>query len=283
LDFFPWIAILGLSVEVDCISLRGLMGGVRTVLNRVTPVRFEIARLPSETLEEIVVSARAVERDPFAAANAVALDRESLRRNPGSAGDVFRALDVLPGVVATGEFSNFTVRGNGPRDNLILVDGIPFGKVVPFDQSLGEQEDIGGGGRFSIFAPNLIGRARFSPGGWRASASPGSPTPSSTASRSSASATASRSSRSMRPSATVAPSRTPASRRISRTCRSSRPTRTTTCSASRGGGRSPAAGSCATRCTSAAATRTARRARRNSNSVHRCPLSSRFPCAIRSC
>jgi hypothetical protein len=81
----------------------------------------------------------------------------------------FRALDVLPGVVATGEFSNFSVRGNGPRDNLITVDGIPFDKVVHFDESLGEQEEIDGGGRYSIFAPNVIGAARFSPGGWRAS------------------------------------------------------------------------------------------------------------------
>ena len=37
------------------------------------------------------------------------------------------------------------------------------------DESLGEQEEIDGGGRYSIFAPNVIGNARFSPGGWRAS------------------------------------------------------------------------------------------------------------------
>ncbi len=96
------------------------------------------------------------------------LEREEIRRNPGSAGDVFRALDVLPGVVATGEFSNFTVRGNGPRDNLILIDGIPFDKVTHFDESLGEQADVDGSGNYSIFAPNIIGSARFSPGGWRA-------------------------------------------------------------------------------------------------------------------
>jgi hypothetical protein len=42
----------------------------------------------------------------------VLLEREEIRRNPGSAGDVFRALDVLPGVVSTGEFSSFAVRGS---------------------------------------------------------------------------------------------------------------------------------------------------------------------------
>ena len=122
-----------------------------------------------ETLAEVVVSARALNADPELTPNTVLLEREEIRRIPGSAGDVFRALDVLPGVVATGEFSSFSVRGNGPRDNLITVDGIPFDKVVHFDESLGEQEEIDGGGRYSIFAPNVIGAARFSPGGWRAS------------------------------------------------------------------------------------------------------------------
>ena len=60
------------------------------------------------------------------------------------------------------------MRGRGPRDNLILVDGFPYDKVVHFDESLGEQEDISGGGRFSIFPPTLIEGAEFSPGGWGA-------------------------------------------------------------------------------------------------------------------
>ena len=37
-----------------------------------------------------------------------------------------------------------------------------------FDATLGEDEDVGGGGRFSIFAPNVIAGAEFSPGGWEA-------------------------------------------------------------------------------------------------------------------
>jgi hypothetical protein len=70
--------------------------------------------------------------------------------------------------VSTGDFANFSVRGRGPRDNLIYIDGFPFDRVVHFDQTLGEEEDIGGGGRFSIFAPNSIAGAEFSPGGWSA-------------------------------------------------------------------------------------------------------------------
>ncbi|GFE82093.1 membrane protein [Steroidobacter agaridevorans] len=158
------------SVEVEEQGyLKAVQADVRVVLRRVAAVEFALVRGSDDLLAEVVVSARATAGDPRATPNTVLLEREEIRRNPGSAGDVFRALDVLPGVVATGEFSNFTVRGNGPRDNLILIDGIPFDKVAHFDQSLGEQEDIEGGGRYSIFAPNIVGSAKFSPGGWRAS------------------------------------------------------------------------------------------------------------------
>ncbi len=157
------------SVEVEEQGyLRAVQADVRVVLRRVAPVEFALVRAGDAELAEVIVSARATAEDPRATPNTVLLDREEIRRNPGSAGDVFRALDILPGVVATGEFSNFTVRGNGPRDNLILVDGMPFDKVTHFDESLGEQADVDGSGNYSIFAPNIIGSARFSPGGWRA-------------------------------------------------------------------------------------------------------------------
>jgi outer membrane receptor for ferrienterochelin and colicin len=155
------------SVEVEKQGyVKAVQADVRVVLRRVAAVEFALVRGSGAALAEVVVSARAAAWDPRATPNTVLLEREEIRRSPGSAGDVFRALDVLPGVVSTGEFSSFTVRGNGPRDNLILIDGIPFDKVAHFDESLGEQETVDGGGRYSIFAPNIIGNARFSPGGW---------------------------------------------------------------------------------------------------------------------
>src|SRR5690606_40132199 len=84
---------------------------VRVVLRRVAAVEFVLVRRGEGELGEVVVSARGASDGPRATPNTVLLDREEIRRNPGSAGDVFRALDILPGVVATGEFSNFTVRG----------------------------------------------------------------------------------------------------------------------------------------------------------------------------
>ena len=140
---------------------------VRAVAGKVTLTDFALTARAAG-FEELTVIGAAIEADPFAAVTATRISREEIRSAVGSGGDIFRGLDSLPGVVATGEFSNFTVRGRGPRDNLILIDGIPFDKVVHFDQTLGEDEDIGGGGRFSIFAPNIIGGASFEPGGWSA-------------------------------------------------------------------------------------------------------------------
>ena len=61
------------------------------------------------------------------------------------------ALDGLPGLASDGGFAAFNVRGRGPRDNLVFVDNFPLDKVVHFDQTLGEEEDIGGGGRQNSF------------------------------------------------------------------------------------------------------------------------------------
>ena len=140
---------------------------VRVTPGKTTQVSFELVRIPNQ-LEEILVIGSPLGTDPYASVSATRITREEIRSAVGSGGDIFRALDSLPGVVSTGEFSNFSVRGRGPRDNLILVDNMPFDKVVHFDQTLGEDEDIGGGGRFSIFAPNIIGDATFEPGGWSA-------------------------------------------------------------------------------------------------------------------
>jgi len=156
------------AVQVDIKGyLDAIEADVRIVPGRVTRMDFQMVRRPPD-LEEIRVTTKAVGTAQSSSAIATRLDREEIRRGAGTAGDVFRGLDILPGVANTGEFSNFTVRGRGPRDNLILVDGIPFDKVVHFDRTLGEEEDIGGGGRFAIFAPNLIGSAEFQPGGWQA-------------------------------------------------------------------------------------------------------------------
>ncbi|MEM6818666.1 MAG: TonB-dependent receptor [Pseudomonadota bacterium] len=132
---------------------------------RVFAVELQTTNSP---IDELVVTGRARRGDAFSGVSSSFFSRDELRNAVGSGSDVMRALDGLPGINSTGEFANFTVRGRGPRNNLIFVDGFPLDKVVHFDQSLGEDSDIEGGGRFSIFAPNSIAGAEFSPGGWSA-------------------------------------------------------------------------------------------------------------------
>lgn len=140
---------------------------VRVLEQRIGRLRFELQPAP-DLLEEIVVVARAREADPFGAVSNKFLSRDELRNAPGSGSDVMRALSGLPGVVSNGEFASYSVRGHGSKSNLIYVDGFPFQQVVHFEQTLGAEEEIINGGRYSIFAPNAVAGAEFSPGGWSA-------------------------------------------------------------------------------------------------------------------
>lgn len=141
---------------------------IRVVRGKTTLVEMVLPRDRYEGIEEMIVVANAIRSDAYGGVGSSYLDREHLRTATGSGADVLRALDGLPGLHSTGEFASYTVRGHGPLDNLILVDGFPYDKVVHFNESIGEEEDISGGGRFSIFAPNLIDGVEFSPGGWSA-------------------------------------------------------------------------------------------------------------------
>lgn len=139
----------------------------RVVSNKITPLVVAMSLL-DESLEEVLVVGSAIAQADLKSVGTSVIDREGLRSSAGSGSDVLRALDGLPGLFSSGEYSSFTVRGNGPRDNLILVDGIPFDNVVHFSDSYGEQEELEGGGRYSVFAPNVIAQAEFEPGGWSA-------------------------------------------------------------------------------------------------------------------
>jgi 5-hydroxyisourate hydrolase-like protein (transthyretin family) len=134
---------------------------VRVITRKNLRIEFELG---GQTVEEVVVRARQADR--FSSASSTYIDREVLRSAVGGGADPLLSLDGLPGLASTSEFASFSVRGRGPRDNLLFVDDFPFDKVVHFDSTLGEEEDVGGGGRFSIFAPNVVSGAEFSPGGW---------------------------------------------------------------------------------------------------------------------
>ena len=143
----------------------------RVIARRVSALEMQLPPIElamDMPLEEVLVIARARQADDLSGVTGSFRNREELRNAVGAGSDVMRALDGLPGLASDGAFAAFTVRGRGPRNNLVFVDEFPFDKVVHFDQTIGEEDDIAGGGRFSIFAPNSIAGAEFSPGGWGA-------------------------------------------------------------------------------------------------------------------
>lgn len=118
---------------------------VRVVTRKNIKIEFKLKEVE---IEKVVV--RGQQADVFASASSTYLDREALRSGVGGGADPLLSLDGLPGLASSSEFASFSVRGRGPRDNLLLVDDFPFDKAVHFDATLGEEEDVGGGGRFSI-------------------------------------------------------------------------------------------------------------------------------------
>ncbi|WP_300500579.1 TonB-dependent receptor [Marinobacter sp.] len=136
---------------------------IRVITRKNVKIEFELIE---QAIERVLVQGQRAET--YASASSTYLDREALRSAVGGGADPLLSLDGLPGLASASEFASFSVRGRGPRDNLLFVDEFPFDKAIHFDATLGEEEDVGGGGRFSIFAPNVISGAEFSPGGWSA-------------------------------------------------------------------------------------------------------------------
>jgi hypothetical protein len=95
--------------------------------------------------------------------SSLALRRNEIRAVPGSAGDVLRALSVLPGVTSAGaQFADLLVRGGLPGENLTFVNNIPIGDFAYFT----DQYDGGKGGRAAVLAPDIFDRLEFSAGGF---------------------------------------------------------------------------------------------------------------------
>jgi hypothetical protein len=126
---------LDLLLETDTLRIAGVTVEVRREQER------ERARFESEP----GVTARVVEA-------------AQIRGLPGLAEpDVLRAIEMLPGVVSTSDFSSaFNVRGGSADQNLILIDG--FTLFNPFHL----------GGLFSVFNSDAVERAELFAGGFGA-------------------------------------------------------------------------------------------------------------------
>ena len=96
--------------------------------------------------------------EEIAGATVREIDQAELRAVPGLVeADPVRAVEVLPGVVSTSDFSaSFHVRGGSADQNLILLDGVPV--FSPFHL----------GGLFSVFNTDMIERVELQSGGFAA-------------------------------------------------------------------------------------------------------------------
>jgi hypothetical protein len=104
------------------------------------------------TLPEVVVTGEKVTKNEV---SRVALSRDEMATVPGTAGDVLRSLQTLPGVNGSGDYSDaLLVRGGGVLDNLFLLDGIPL--IFPYHFA----------GLLSTLNSNLIQSVDFSAGGF---------------------------------------------------------------------------------------------------------------------
>lgn len=149
------------TVRVQRLGFAELSRLVTVRAGETTRVELVLQQAPV-ALEGVRVEAeRSRERIRFeeeAGVTARELSSEELKLVPGVAeADPLRAVEVLPGVVSTSDFSStFHVRGGSQDQNLILLDGVPI--VSPFHL----------GGLFSVFNADMVERVELQSGGFPA-------------------------------------------------------------------------------------------------------------------
>ncbi len=117
------------------------------------------------SVKQVTVKGFRYENNRMAPVSSYSFSREEIALNPGSQGDIFRAIGMLPGVSSSGGiYSAIAVRGQGVRDNVYMVDDIPVTEVGHLEGNSFFNDP--NGGRFSIFAPRVIDNAQFQGGGF---------------------------------------------------------------------------------------------------------------------
>lgn len=139
---------------------------VRVIRKKVTFLEIEIEE-SQQALNEVEVTSFKYENSPTTPVSMYSFSREEISRNPGAQGDIFRAIGMLPGVSSSGgEYAAISVRGQGTRENIYMVDDMPLTDLGHLDGKGGFNDP--NGARFSIFAPRVIDNAQFQGGGFGA-------------------------------------------------------------------------------------------------------------------
>ena len=124
-------------------------------LNLRLDIRLDQSIIEGQSIE---VSAEREKFKELVSTSTVTLDRRAIEVAPSFVeADVFRALQLLPGVQSLNDFSSaLYVRGSTPDQNLIMLDGITVYNPMHL------------GGIFSTFNTDAIKEADFSAGGFEA-------------------------------------------------------------------------------------------------------------------
>jgi len=152
------------------------LGYQSKIIDNVTVVRNKTYSFEAELLDQpvkadqVTVTAPEYENDPTMPVSTYSFSREEIFRNPGSQGDIFRAIGILPGVSSSGgQYSAIAVRGQGTADNVYMVDDMPMFDLTHLEiEGFNNGFNDPNGGRFSLFAPKVIDNAVFQGGGFNA-------------------------------------------------------------------------------------------------------------------
>lgn len=145
-------------------SMIGYLSSVITELNinpnRNHSINFELNSAAME-MDEVKVTADYFYKPDENPVSFRTISPEEIRRSPGSAEDIFRVMQSLPGVATAGAKSaQLIVRGGSPDENLTLLDGIEVYNPIHFART-GESMGV-----ISIVNPALLQKVDFLTGGF---------------------------------------------------------------------------------------------------------------------
>ncbi|WP_158856437.1 TonB-dependent receptor [Lunatibacter salilacus] len=159
-NFYGYFSLL--SAEENAVLKVSYVGyePIEIAITDQDPFALLIKLDPLGDLEEVTItSSRELPPERQAQVSAVSIPIKQIQQLPAVGGevDLMRGLQLLPGVQSGREgLTGLYVRGGGPDQNLILLDGIPLYNVSHL------------GGIFSVFNPDILSDVNLIKGGFPA-------------------------------------------------------------------------------------------------------------------
>ncbi|MDP8240674.1 MAG: TonB-dependent receptor [Candidatus Hatepunaea meridiana] len=147
-----------------------------TALGYIGDSKSDIAVLPGRSVnveflleptaikgEEVVVTGGFFRPKPDLVTSSRSLRYEEIRRAPGSAEDVQRVIQALPGIANSNDQNNeIIVRGGSPSENLLVMDGVEIDNINHFP------EQASSGGPIGLVNTEFLREVTFASGGFSA-------------------------------------------------------------------------------------------------------------------